>query len=119
MPIGQAKLDFSMAWSHNLKWVVNRRVVGSSDGPPGVYLVSPLGGTPRWLMPASFFWPANMRFSPDAAPLPRQSALRPRGRSIAALNKSSRVAIHCDPAPGGASLMIQRIDRFAKGPGPS
>ena len=61
----RAQADFPEAWSHDGKLIAFRRVYPSSYGPPGIYLISPSGGQPRWLCAATLFWPARLRFAPD------------------------------------------------------
>lgn len=60
-----AQADFPEAWSHDGRLIAFRRAYASNYGPPGIYLISPEGGSPRWLYPANLFWPARLRFSPD------------------------------------------------------
>jgi hypothetical protein len=57
--------DWPEAWSHDGRTIAFRRVVVSRDGPPGIYLISAEGGSPRFLTPASFFFPRHLAFSPD------------------------------------------------------
>ena len=57
--------DFPEAWSHDGRLIAFRRVYASNYGPPGIYLISPAGGQPRWLCAATLFWPARLRFAPD------------------------------------------------------
>ena len=57
--------DFPEAWSHDGKLIAFRRVLPSNYGPPGIYLISPAGGQPRWLCAATLFWPTRLRFSPN------------------------------------------------------
>jgi tricorn protease-like protein len=60
-----ANLDYDPAWSFDGRWIVYRRVLPSADGPAGLYIVSWLGGQPRFVYPGSFLEPRNPRFSPD------------------------------------------------------
>ena len=57
--------DFPEAWSHDGTLIAFRRPYASNYGPAGIYLISPLGGRPRWLCSATLFWPVRLRFSPD------------------------------------------------------
>jgi hypothetical protein len=65
VPVSPVLVDFSQAWSHDGRLIVFRRPYASNYGPPGIYIVSSLGGTPRWLAPASLDWPRDLQFSPD------------------------------------------------------
>lgn len=58
-------IDFPQAWSHDGQYIAFRREWDSSEGPAGVYLVHRLGGRPRYLAPARWFWPRNLAFSAD------------------------------------------------------
>jgi len=58
-------VDFSQAWSHDGRLIAFRRPYASNYGPPGIYVISALGGTPRWLAPASLNSPGDLQFSPD------------------------------------------------------
>ena len=55
-------IDDYPVWAHNGTAIAYFRFVASADGPPGIYLVSKWGGTPR-LISAGFF--GQFRFSPD------------------------------------------------------
>lgn len=63
------RLDVAPTWSRDNQYVAYRRVVSSQDGPPGIYVVHRSGGRPRFITPASFFWPGELRFSPDGRQL--------------------------------------------------
>lgn len=65
VPISPLLVDFSQAWSHDGRLIAFRRPYASNYGPPGIYLISASGGTPRWLAPASLNSPGNLQFSPD------------------------------------------------------
>ena len=58
-------IEFPEAMSADGRTIVFRRVVASSYGPPGLYVVRLDGGQPRYLMRADYFWPSSCRFSPD------------------------------------------------------
>ncbi len=58
-------LDFSPTWCADARWIAYRRIWPSSDGTPGLYIISRWGGTPRYITGANSIWPADMRFSPD------------------------------------------------------
>lgn len=62
-------IDFPEAMSVDGRTIAFRRVVESSYGPPGLYVVRLTGGQPRYLMPADYFWPSSCRFSPDGRQL--------------------------------------------------
>jgi dipeptidyl aminopeptidase/acylaminoacyl peptidase len=59
------RADVAPTWSRDNRYIAYRRVIYSQDGPPGIYIVSRQGGKPRLLTPASFYYPGEMRFSPD------------------------------------------------------
>src|SRR5438093_8137993 len=58
-------VDNHPQWSHNGQWIAYQRRFPSSDGPPGLYLIRPAGGTPRFLARGNFWDPEYPRFSPD------------------------------------------------------
>lgn len=64
-PFDPPTIDFSPTWSPDGQQIAYRRVYASKDGPPGIYLVSRWGGSPRYITPAGFTTPQDLRFSPD------------------------------------------------------
>ena len=58
-------LDYSPSWSADGRWIAYRRIWPSSDGPPGLYIISRWGGVARRITSANATWPADIRFSPD------------------------------------------------------
>ncbi len=64
-PFSKPTVDFSPAWSLDGRFICYRRAYPSTDGLPGVYVISRWGGKPRFITGANFFWPADLRFSPD------------------------------------------------------
>jgi hypothetical protein len=55
-------IDDYPAWSHSGTTIAYLRFYPSLDGPPGVYVISKWGGTPRQVADVGFLW---FRFSPD------------------------------------------------------
>lgn len=52
-------------FSNDGKTIAYHRVLASTDGPPGVYVVSVAGGRPRLVAESDRAWPRHLRFSPD------------------------------------------------------
>lgn len=61
--------DVDPTWSRDNRYIAFRRVLASQEGPLGIYLVSRDGGKPRLLTPSNFFYPGELRFSPDGRQL--------------------------------------------------
>jgi len=57
-------VDDGPAWSRDGQRIAFHRRYESSYGPPGVYIISRWGGTPRLLFEGDFIWPTSMQFSP-------------------------------------------------------
>ena len=53
------------AWSPDGRWITFHRTLPSSYGPPGLYIVSRYGGTPRLLLSGNYLFPREVSFSPD------------------------------------------------------
>jgi dipeptidyl aminopeptidase/acylaminoacyl peptidase len=62
---GSVILDDSPAWSPDDQTIAFHRAFPTSDGPPGVYLVSKDGGKPRLVVAGDFLGPRFLSFSPD------------------------------------------------------
>jgi dipeptidyl aminopeptidase/acylaminoacyl peptidase len=56
-------------WSHDGRTIAFHRVLASTDGPAGVYVISATGGKPRLVVQSGLFWPRQLAFSPDDAKL--------------------------------------------------
>ena len=57
--------DWPEAWSADGTRIAFRRVLPSRDGPPGIYVVDVRTRSLQYVMPASFFFPSDVDFSPD------------------------------------------------------
>lgn len=66
MKAGPAVIDVPLAWSRDGQWIAFRRVVRSSYGPPGMYVVHRTGSIVRLVYStANIFFPREATFSPD------------------------------------------------------
>ena len=57
--------DVDPVWSNDGGTIAFRRRGFSSAGPPGIYTIPSAGGPMRFITPGDFFWPTDLRFSPD------------------------------------------------------
>lgn len=64
-PPFKATVDFSPTWSKDGQMIAYRRVYPSTDGLPGIYVISKRGGKPVFITGANFLWPEDLSFSPD------------------------------------------------------
>jgi len=112
-------VDPEAAWSNDGKWIVFRRAFFSSYGPPGLYIISASGGTPRFLMPANFFYPKDFAFSPDDRYLVADGASQIILVDVAAgaywqLFYAENGAKYPDWSPDGRSILYLNLgDRLA------
>jgi hypothetical protein len=64
---GTGRADVELAWSRDGQWIAFRRMVPSSYGPPGMYVVDRTGSKVRYVYgPADLFFPSQASFSPNA-----------------------------------------------------
>ena len=64
-PTRHLEVDATPVWSHDGGLIAYHRRYPSADGPAGLYVISSLGGKPRFLALGDFWWPIHLRFSPD------------------------------------------------------
>lgn len=110
-------VDVARAWSRSSKLVAFSRVVPSSLGPAGLYLINRNGAKLSFITAGSTFWPAEVSFSPmddklawvDRHVLYVAVLGAPNARAIAYLVQAE------DWAPEGDSLVIARSYNY---PGP-
>lgn len=91
--------DVDPVWSNDGHTIAFRRRGFSSAGPPGIYTMSSTGGPMRFITPADFFWPTDLRFSPDNSQL-----LCVVGLNLVVINladlSSSTLPTYVDPDDG-------------------
>lgn len=58
-------VDFPLAWTPDGRTIAYSRVLPSSDGPPGVYLLDLESRQRRWTAPANILTPKRGRFTSD------------------------------------------------------
>jgi len=68
--------DYPFAWAPDGRTIAFRRIIRSSAGPPGIYVVQLGDHHPRYLFPANLLWPMNGSFSSDGRRLLLSYALR-------------------------------------------
>src|SRR5882724_1925112 len=57
--------DTPLASSPDHRTIAYSRLIASSDGPPGTYLLDTSTGHAQWVAPANSLWPKRGRFSSD------------------------------------------------------
>lgn len=113
--------DWPEAWSRDGSQVAFRRVVPSQAGPPGIYILEIQSKRVRFVMPASFFYPSDLDFSPDGEYLAASTADQLlvvdllAGTTITLLSTRSGVA---DPRwdHSGRRIAYRRINHFYGAP---